>query len=251
MAIIIVLFLVVDYTSSRVQSIVNKQHYTDTVDKRLVQNKGDDLQSGDLERRVENKNFLEKQNNQTDSRPNILLVFVDDLDHEPLGFMGNEIIQTPSYASPVTIPGYVVGPFRADITHIIKKTDENIDNDERKTQRRLFLFAGRDRYLRTQTQLEPIAQAAERHQFLQATVGGEFGGIGLPLEYTFQVLKGLLDPHAAFVVGGGHLWIYAGGQISSPVRIGGRSHRQVHALSGGSLANDDLPVMSGAGGGSA
>ncbi|WP_372639054.1 sulfatase [Fodinibius sp.] len=31
-----------------------------------------------------------------DARPNILLVFVDDLDHEPLGFMGNEIIQTPN-----------------------------------------------------------------------------------------------------------------------------------------------------------
>ncbi|MFH5832169.1 sulfatase [Halalkalibaculum sp. DA3122] len=30
-----------------------------------------------------------------EDRPNILLVFVDDLDHEPLGFMGNEIIQTP------------------------------------------------------------------------------------------------------------------------------------------------------------
>ncbi|WP_185958256.1 sulfatase family protein [Fodinibius sediminis] len=32
----------------------------------------------------------------TDDRPNILMVYVDDLDHEPFGFMGNEIIQTPN-----------------------------------------------------------------------------------------------------------------------------------------------------------
>lgn len=32
---------------------------------------------------------------QTDSRPNILLVFVDDLDHKPLGFMGDSIVHTP------------------------------------------------------------------------------------------------------------------------------------------------------------
>lgn len=31
-----------------------------------------------------------------DSRPNILLVFIDDLDHKPLGFMGDSIIQTPN-----------------------------------------------------------------------------------------------------------------------------------------------------------
>ncbi|SHF34472.1 Arylsulfatase A [Fodinibius roseus] len=37
----------------------------------------------------------QKTAQQTDTRPNILLVFVDDLDHQPLGFMGNEIIQTP------------------------------------------------------------------------------------------------------------------------------------------------------------
>ncbi|HLR31209.1 MAG TPA: sulfatase [Fodinibius sp.] len=33
---------------------------------------------------------------QTEPRPNILLIFADDLDHEPLGFMGNSIIQTPN-----------------------------------------------------------------------------------------------------------------------------------------------------------
>src|SRR5690625_3581992 len=32
----------------------------------------------------------------TNSRPNILLIFADDLDHEPLGFMGNSIIHTPN-----------------------------------------------------------------------------------------------------------------------------------------------------------
>lgn len=41
--------------------------------------------------------FVNNQiDNESNTRPNILLVFVDDLDQEPLGFMGNSIIQTPA-----------------------------------------------------------------------------------------------------------------------------------------------------------
>ncbi|MDR8390916.1 sulfatase [Aliifodinibius sp. S!AR15-10] len=31
-----------------------------------------------------------------EDRPNILMIYVDDLDHKPFGFMGNKIIQTPN-----------------------------------------------------------------------------------------------------------------------------------------------------------
>lgn len=34
--------------------------------------------------------------NAEEARPNILLIFVDDLDHRPFGFMGDPIIQTPN-----------------------------------------------------------------------------------------------------------------------------------------------------------
>lgn len=40
--------------------------------------------------------IYDQADDEKDTRPNILLVFVDDLDHQPLGFMGDPIIQTPN-----------------------------------------------------------------------------------------------------------------------------------------------------------
>ena len=43
---------------------------------------------------ISDRDTTEKQHSHTNSRPNILLIFADDLDHGPLGFMGNSIIHT-------------------------------------------------------------------------------------------------------------------------------------------------------------